>query len=71
MLNEPAGHIAQIIVVSPDFSFVLNHSINPFQIHAAPLVIKMWDNTGMNANEAIEDILQCLSVALTLIVSHG
>ncbi|KIM46972.1 hypothetical protein M413DRAFT_440527 [Hebeloma cylindrosporum] len=43
ILNEPAGKIAQVIVVS-----------------TVKLVTKAWDDTSVNPNQVIEEILQCL-----------
>ncbi|KAF7325801.1 hypothetical protein MKEN_00430700 [Mycena kentingensis (nom. inval.)] len=43
ILNEPAGHLARLIV-----------------IHTVTLVVKAWDDPGVNVHHMTEDVLSCL-----------
>jgi hypothetical protein len=61
-LNEPAGHLAKIILVRLLSANIASRIDAPLQINAVNLVIKAWDTPSMDVRAMTDEILECLCV---------
>ena len=61
ILNEPAGQLAKVIVVSSSlFAGAPSLSDGALQVNTVTLVSKAWDDTSINVHNLTEEVLQCL-----------